>query len=63
MAQSGGGRMIVGLDIGTTKVVAIVGEISSEGELSVVGLGSHKSMGLKKVLCNNVFPRAEHRDS
>jgi cell division protein FtsA len=54
MAQSGGGRMIVGLDIGTSKVVAIVGEISSEGELSVVGLGSHKSMGLKKGMVVNI---------
>jgi cell division protein FtsA len=54
MAQSGGGRMIVGLDIGTSKVVAIVGEISPEGDLSVVGLGSHKSMGLKKGMVVNI---------
>lgn len=54
MAQSGGGRMIVGLDIGTSKVVAIVGEISPEGDLSVVGLGSHKSMGLKKGVVVNI---------
>lgn len=54
MAQSSGGRMIVGLDIGTSKVVAIVGEISAEGELSVVGLGSHKSNGLKKGVVVNI---------
>lgn len=46
--------MIVGLDIGTSKVVAIVGEISPEGELSVVGLGSHKSTGLKKGVVVNI---------
>ncbi len=46
--------MIVGLDIGTSKVVAIVGEISAEGELSVVGLGSHKSNGLKKGVVVNI---------
>lgn len=46
--------MIVGLDIGTSKVVAIVGEISSEGDLSVVGLGSHKSTGLKKGVVVNI---------
>lgn len=46
--------MIVGLDIGTSKVVAIVGEISQEGDLSVVGLGSHKSTGLKKGVVVNI---------
>lgn len=54
MAQSSGGKMIVGLDIGTSKVVAIVGEISPEGDLAVVGLGSHKSNGLKKGVVVNI---------
>lgn len=54
MAQSSGGKMIVGLDIGTSKVVAIVGEISAEDELSIVGLGSHKSSGLKKGVVVNI---------
>ena len=40
--------LLVGLDIGTSKVVAIVGEISEEGELEVIGLGSHASRGMKK---------------
>ena len=35
------GRMIVGLDIGTSKVVAIVAEIGFEGEIEIVGIGSH----------------------
>ncbi len=42
------GNIIVGLDIGTTKVVALVGEVSDKGELNVVGMGSHPSLGLKK---------------
>ncbi len=46
--------MIVGLDIGTSKVVAIVGEISSDGELAIVGIGSHKSSGLKKGVVVNI---------
>lgn len=46
--------MIVGLDIGTSKVVAIVGEISPAGELSIVGIGSHKSSGLKKGVVVNI---------
>jgi cell division protein FtsA len=40
--------MIVGLDIGTSKVVAIVGEITEDGDIEVVGLGSHASRGMKK---------------
>jgi len=54
MANSDEGRMIVGLDIGTSKVVAIVGEVSPEGELSIVGIGSHKSVGLKKGVVVNI---------
>jgi len=41
-------RMIVGLDIGTSKVVAVVGEVDSEGTIEVVGIGSHPSRGMKK---------------
>ncbi len=40
--------MIVGLDIGTSKVVCIVGETTPEGGLEIVGLGSQQSRGLKK---------------
>lgn len=54
MAHSDGGKMIVGLDIGTSKVVALVGEISSTGDLSIVGIGSHKSVGLKKGVVVNI---------
>ncbi len=54
MAQTQGSRMIVGLDIGTSKVVAIVGEVSAEGELSVVGIGSHRSIGLKRGVVVNI---------
>ncbi len=54
MAHSDESRMIVGLDIGTSKVVAIVGEISTEGELEIVGIGSHRSSGLKKGVVVNI---------
>ena len=46
--------MIVGLDIGTSKVVAIVAEIGVEGEVEVVGIGSHLSRGLKKGVVVNI---------
>ena len=47
-------NLIVGLDIGTSKVVAIVGEISVDGEIEVVGIGSHASRGLKKGVVVNI---------
>lgn len=40
--------MIVGLDIGTTKVVVVVAEVNSEGRLDIVGLGETSSGGLRK---------------
>ncbi len=47
-------EMIVGLDIGTSKVVAIVGEITPDGGLNIVGIGSHQSRGLKKGVVVNI---------
>src|SRR3954470_14329435 len=46
--------LIVGLDIGTSKVVALVGEIGADGAVEVVGLGSHPSRGLKKGVVVNI---------
>ena len=46
--------MIVGLDIGTSKVVAIVGEVNEENDLEIIGLGSHASRGLKKGVVVNI---------
>ena len=46
--------MIVGLDIGTSKVVAIVAEIGIDGEVEIVGIGSHPSRGLKKGVVVNI---------
>jgi cell division protein FtsA len=51
---SGSNNMIVGLDIGTSKVVAIVGEITPEGGLNIVGIGRHRSRGLKKGTVVNI---------
>ncbi len=39
---------IVGLDIGTSKIVCLVGEIQDDGEIEVISIGSHPSTGLKK---------------
>ena len=47
-------NLIVGLDIGTSKVVAIVGEVGDDGTIEVVGIGSHPSRGLKKGVVVNI---------
>jgi cell division protein FtsA len=44
----------VGLDIGTSKIVAIVGELQPEGTVKVIGLGQHISRGLKKGVVINI---------
>ena len=54
MGSSTDSKMIVGLDIGTSKVVAIVGAITQEGVLEIVGIGSHPSRGLKKGVVVNI---------
>jgi cell division protein FtsA len=46
--------LIVGLDIGTSKVVVIVGEVDVDGGIEVVGIGSHPSRGLKKGVVVNI---------
>jgi cell division protein FtsA len=47
-------NLIVGLDIGTSKIVAIVAELQPEGGLKVIGLGQHASRGLKKGVVINI---------
>jgi cell division protein FtsA len=54
MANSASGNMIVGLDIGTSKVVAIVGEINADGGLNIIGIGRHRSRGLRKGTVVNI---------
>ena len=47
-------ELIVGLDIGTTKIVALVAEINPEGRLNIIGMGSQDSRGLKKGVVVNI---------
>ncbi|MGC2458319.1 MAG: cell division protein FtsA [Gallionellaceae bacterium] len=47
-------NLIVGLDIGTSKIVTIVGEIRPEGTLEVIGVGMHDSSGMKKGMVVNI---------
>ncbi|AJP47649.1 cell division protein FtsA [Rugosibacter aromaticivorans] len=46
--------LIVGLDIGTSKIVAIVGEVDGEGRLSVLGMGMQESTGIKRGMVINI---------
>jgi cell division protein FtsA len=47
------GQVIVGLDIGTTKICAVVGELTDEG-VQIIGMGSHPSEGLRKGVVVNI---------
>jgi len=54
MAKQLDRNLIVGLDIGTSKVAAIVGELNEDGEIEVIGIGSTPSRGLKKGVVINL---------
>ncbi len=54
MAMISGEQMIVGLDIGTSKVVAIVGVAGANGKLEIVGTGHYPSSGMKKGVVVNI---------
>ncbi len=54
MSKKTESNLIVGLDIGTSKVVAIVGEVTIEGEIEIIGIGTQPSRGLKKGVVVNI---------
>jgi cell division protein FtsA len=54
MAKKSDRNLIVGLDIGTSKVVALVGEVSPDGSIEVIGMGRHSSKGLKRGVVVNI---------
>ena len=47
-------NLIVGLDIGTSKVVSLVGEVGLDGSIELLGIGSQPSRGLKKGVVVNI---------
>lgn len=51
--MTNGGEIVVGLDIGTTKICAVVGEVTGTG-VDIVGLGTHPSEGLRKGVVVNI---------
>jgi cell division protein FtsA len=54
MSKKFDNSLVVGLDIGTSKVVAIIGEVNHQGDIEVIGVGSHPSRGLKRGVVVNI---------
>jgi len=52
-------HIVVGLDIGTTKICAVVGEILPDHSVNVIGIGSHRSTGLRKGMVVNMDSTVE----
>lgn len=52
-------KIIAGLDVGTHKVVAVVGEVKSDGTLDIIGVGTAPSSGIKKGVVVNVTETME----
>ncbi len=50
---------VVGLDIGTTKICCIIGEVTPEGGIDVIGLGQYPSRGLRKGVVVNIDSTVE----
>ncbi|MHC8604144.1 cell division protein FtsA [Arenicellales bacterium IMCC58067] len=54
MSKKTTSEVIVGLDIGTSKVLAVVAEVNENDELEVLGVGQHPSRGLRKGVVANI---------
>ncbi len=52
-------QYLVGLDIGTTKIVCIIGEMGAHGEIDIIGLGQYPSRGLRKGVVVNIDATVE----
>ncbi len=48
------GKYSVGLDIGTTKIVAIIGKENEYGKIEILGIGRSKSLGVHRGVVNNI---------
>ncbi|MBW1694375.1 MAG: cell division protein FtsA [Deltaproteobacteria bacterium] len=51
-------NIIVGLDVGTTKICTVVGEVAG-GEINIIGIGTHPSIGLRKGVVVNIESTVE----
>jgi len=56
-------KIAVGLDIGTTKIVAMIGRKNEYGKIEVVGIGKSKSLGVKRGVVSNITQTVEEAES
>jgi cell division protein FtsA len=56
--MQGQDHIVVGLDIGTTKICAVVGELSGD-QINIIGIGTHPSIGLRKGVVVNIESTVE----
>ncbi len=54
-----GKRIAVGLDIGTTKIVVVVGQLNEHGKIEVLGIGKAKSLGVQRGVVTNIVQTIE----
>ena len=54
MSKKSNRNLIVALDIGTSKIAALVGEVMADGQIEVIGFGTHPSNGLKRGVVVNI---------
>ena len=54
MAKKPDQELIVALDVGTSKIAALVGQIADDGQIEVIGFGTHPSHGLKRGVVVNI---------
>lgn len=54
MAKKPDQNLIVALDVGTSKIAALVGQVSEDSQIEVIGFGSHPSHGLKRGVVVNI---------
>ena len=47
-------ELYIGLDIGTTKIVAMIGVINEYDKLKIIGVGKSKSLGVHRGVVNNI---------
>lgn len=52
-------NIVIGLDIGTSKIAAIVGKVKDDSTIEVIGMGTHPSKGLKKGVVVNIDSTVE----
>src|SRR5210317_816209 len=55
-------KIAVGLDIGTTKIVAVVGTENDHGKIEILGLGKARSLGVQRGVVTNIVQTIESID-